>query len=89
MILLFLYFNTASICKPSNLFQNNLFFMKLMCFMKIFPSKQRNYKKDLPDVIEKFKGYQTLDASVHPVITRGKKAKDIQSDVSKIKDMLN
>merc|ERR1712136_57764 len=40
----------------------------------------RNYKKDLPEVMEKMKGYQTLDAAVHPVITRGKKAKEITSD---------
>merc|ERR1712142_1015986 len=37
------------------------------------------YKKEMPDVTAMYKGYQTMDAASHPVVTKGKKAADIVS----------
>merc|ERR1712136_496544 len=38
-----------------------------------------DYKKEMPDVTAMYKGYQTMDAATHPVITKGKHAADIVS----------
>merc|ERR1712136_553911 len=38
------------------------------------------YKKEMPGVTAMYKGYQTMDAAAHPVVTKGKKAADIVSD---------
>merc|ERR1712135_109452 len=38
-----------------------------------------DYKKEMPDVTAMYKGYQTMDAATHPVVTKGKKAADIVS----------
>merc|ERR1712136_690054 len=37
------------------------------------------YKKEMPGVTAMYKGYQTMDAATHPVVTKGKKAADIVS----------
>merc|ERR1712136_388540 len=37
------------------------------------------YKKEMPDVTAMYKGYQTMDAASHPVVTKGKKAAEIIS----------
>merc|ERR1712136_387549 len=37
------------------------------------------YKKEMPDVTAMYKGYQTMDAASHPVVTKGKKAAEIVS----------
>merc|ERR1712136_350163 len=37
------------------------------------------YKKEMPGVTAMYKGYQTMDAASHPVVTKGKKAADIVS----------
>merc|ERR1712142_694954 len=39
------------------------------------------YKKDMPAVTAEFKGYQTMDAQEHPVVIKGKKAKEILSEI--------
>merc|ERR1712136_709698 len=38
------------------------------------------YKKEMPGVTAMYKGYQTMDAASHPVVTKGKKAAEIVSD---------
>jgi hypothetical protein len=38
------------------------------------------YKKEMPSVTDQYKGYQTMDAATHPVITKGNKIKEILSD---------
>ena len=43
---------------------------------------QNEYKKEVPDLREQYKGYQTMDAQAHPVVQRSQKIKDILSDVS-------
>ena len=35
----------------------------------------------MPETIEKYKGYQTMDSQDHPVVKRGIKAKEILSEV--------
>merc|ERR1712136_200785 len=37
------------------------------------------YKKEMPGVTAMYKGYQTMDAASHPVVTKGKKAAEIVS----------
>jgi hypothetical protein len=39
-----------------------------------------SYHKDLKEVNESMRGYQTMDPSTHPVITEGNKKKDLLSD---------
>merc|ERR1719283_345595 len=38
------------------------------------------YKKGMPGVIEKYRGFQSLDTAEHPVVRNGIKANDIRSD---------
>jgi len=38
------------------------------------------YKKDMPDIVEKYRGFQSLNPADHPVIKNGQKAKEITSD---------
>ena len=40
------------------------------------------YNKQKAEAVKKHRGYQTMEASKHPVVEKGKRAQDLTSDVS-------
>lgn len=45
-----------------------------------FPS-QIEYKKDGKAVVENYRGFQTMDSSVHPVVEKHKKDSELYNEV--------
>ena len=43
---------------------------------------QINYKKQRKEVIDSYRGFQTMDSKDHPVVQQGIKAAELASDVS-------
>ena len=43
---------------------------------------QINYKKQRKEVIDNYRGFQTMDSRDHPVVQQGIKAAELASDVS-------
>jgi len=42
---------------------------------------QTNYKKQKKEMIDNYRGFQTMDSKDHPVVQQGIKAAEITSDV--------
>merc|ERR1712096_443877 len=52
-------------------------------------ASDKNYKKQLREIIDTYHGYQTMDSRVHPDVVRGQKAHNLISDIVYNEDYRN